>query len=91
MAIKEKMPKSAADTAVEAFEDVRTGMESISTARATPLKRKNAKNAIPDFSGEMVLLSGIEPPTSPLPRGCSTTELQQHWCLTYKTGAVEEI
>ena len=25
----------------------------------------------------MVLLSGIEPPTSPLPRVCSTTELQQ--------------
>ena len=25
----------------------------------------------------MVLLSGIEPPTSPLPRECSTTELQQ--------------
>lgn len=28
---------------------------------------------------KMVLLSGIEPPTSPLPRECSTTELQQHW------------
>ena len=30
----------------------------------------------------MVLLSGLEPPTSPLPRECSTTELQQQWaCL----------
>ena len=26
---------------------------------------------------KMVLLGGIEPTTSPLPRGCSTTELQQ--------------
>ncbi len=28
--------------------------------------------------GRVVLLGGIEPPTSPLPRECSTTELQQH-------------
>jgi hypothetical protein len=30
-----------------------------------------------DFADLMVLLEGIELSTSPLPRGCSTTELQQ--------------
>ncbi len=33
------------------------------------------------FGLEMVLLGGIELPTSSLPMKCSTTELQQHWSV----------
>jgi hypothetical protein len=40
-------------------------------------------------AGAVVLLEGIELSTSPLPRGCSTTELQQRFgnkCLIYLAG-----
>jgi hypothetical protein len=36
-------------------------------------------------SAKLVLPSGIEPPTSPLPRECSTTELRQHQCRAAAT------
>jgi hypothetical protein len=43
------------------------------SGRTTPVGRPN----MPSVPAKMVLLEGIELSTSPLPRECSTTELQQ--------------
>jgi hypothetical protein len=46
--------------------------ESDSGPKITPIKPRNA-------IAEVELLTGLEPVTSPLPRECSTTELQERY------------
>ena len=56
-----------------------TNPEAVDTVEMVPPKVRNKTRGFMALNIlEMVLLSGIEPPTPSLPRTCSTPELQQH-------------